>query len=74
MRERSSARAFASRCATSSTLDGMGGVYCEDVDNGERVPANSRELRGVRPWIVDHDLADRLWTKSEAWTDVRFAD
>jgi NAD(P)-dependent dehydrogenase (short-subunit alcohol dehydrogenase family) len=60
-------------CATSSALDGMGGVYCEDVDIGESVPADSKELRGVRPWIMDRDLAERVWTKSEEWTDVRFA-
>jgi NAD(P)-dependent dehydrogenase (short-subunit alcohol dehydrogenase family) len=59
-------------CATSSALDGMGGVYCEDVDIGEPVAADSTERRGVRPWIMDRDLADRLWTKSEDWTGVRF--
>ena len=59
-------------CATSSMLDGMGGVYCEDVDIGEPVTADSKEPRGVRPWIMDRDLADRLWTRSEAWTGVRF--
>jgi NAD(P)-dependent dehydrogenase (short-subunit alcohol dehydrogenase family) len=61
-------------CATSSSLDGMGGVYCEDVDIGEPVPADSKERRGVRPWIMDRDLAERVWTKSEEWTDVRFAN
>jgi len=59
-------------CATSRTLDGMGGVYCEDVDIGEPVPADSKETRGVRPWIMDRDLADRLWTQSEAWTGVQY--
>jgi NAD(P)-dependent dehydrogenase (short-subunit alcohol dehydrogenase family) len=59
-------------CATSATLDGMGGVYCEDVDIGEPVPADSKEPRGVRPWIMDRELADRLWTRSEAWTGARF--
>jgi len=58
-------------CATSSQLDGMGGVYCEDVDIGEPVPADSKETRGVRLWIMDRDLAERLWTKSEEWTGVR---
>jgi NAD(P)-dependent dehydrogenase (short-subunit alcohol dehydrogenase family) len=58
-------------CATSPTLNGMGGVYCEDVDIGEPVPADSKEPRGVRPWIMDRDLADRLWTASEAWTGVK---
>jgi hypothetical protein len=59
-------------CATSAALDGMGGVYCEDVDIGEPVPADSKELRGVRPWIMDRGLAERLWTKSEEWTGARF--
>jgi len=58
-------------CATSSTLDGMGGVYCEDVDIAEAVPADSKGLSGARPWILDRDLAARLWTKSETWTGVR---
>ena len=59
-------------CATSSVLDGMGGVYCEDVDIGEPVAADSKEPRGVRPWIMDRDLAERLWTESEEWTGARF--
>ena len=59
-------------CATSSMLDGMGGVYCEDVDIARAVSADSPEPYGVRPWIMDRDLADRLWTRSEAWTGVRF--
>jgi len=59
-------------CATSSALDGMGGVYCEDVDIGEPVPGDSKETRGVRPWIMDADLAARLWTKSEEWTGIPF--
>jgi len=58
-------------CATSSALDGMGGVYCEDVDIAEAVPADSKSLSGARPWILDRDLAGRLWTKSETWTGVR---
>jgi NAD(P)-dependent dehydrogenase (short-subunit alcohol dehydrogenase family) len=59
-------------CATSSALDGMGGVYCEDVDIGEPLPADSTERRGVRPWIMDRNLAERLWTHSEEWTGVHF--
>jgi NAD(P)-dependent dehydrogenase (short-subunit alcohol dehydrogenase family) len=59
-------------CATSPMLDGMGGVYCEDVDIGEPVPGDSKETRGVRPWIMDRDLAGRLWTQSEGWTGVGF--
>ena len=58
-------------CATSATLDGMGGVYCEDVDIAEAVPADSTTLYGARPWIMDADLAERLWKKSEEWTLAR---
>lgn len=59
-------------CATSTQLEGMGGVYCEDVDIAEAVPADFREQRGVRPWATDPDFAERLWTKSEEWTGVAF--
>ena len=58
-------------CATSAALDGMGGVYCEDADIAEAVPAESTAMSGARPWIQDRDLAKRLWTKSEEWTGVR---
>jgi NAD(P)-dependent dehydrogenase (short-subunit alcohol dehydrogenase family) len=58
-------------CATSATLDGMGGVYCEDIDISEPVPADSSALYGARPWIMDADLAERLWKKSEEWTGAR---
>jgi NAD(P)-dependent dehydrogenase (short-subunit alcohol dehydrogenase family) len=57
-------------CATSSQLDGMGGVYCEDCDIAEAVPADFAEQRGVRPWAMDPGFAERLWTVSEAWTGV----
>jgi NAD(P)-dependent dehydrogenase (short-subunit alcohol dehydrogenase family) len=59
-------------CATSPQLDGMGGVYCEDADISQAVPADSPAPNGVRPWAMDPDLAERLWTKSEAWTGVSF--
>lgn len=52
-------------CATSRQLDGMGGVYCEDVDVAEAVPAEFAERRGVKPWAIDPDLAERLWSFSE---------
>ena len=28
--------------------------------------------RGVRPWAMDPDLAERLWAKSQEWTGVTF--
>jgi NAD(P)-dependent dehydrogenase (short-subunit alcohol dehydrogenase family) len=57
-------------CATSAQLDGMGGVYCEDCDIAEAVPADFPEQRGVRPWAMDPSLAERLWTMSEEMTGV----
>jgi NAD(P)-dependent dehydrogenase (short-subunit alcohol dehydrogenase family) len=59
-------------CATSTQLDGMGGVYCEDVDIAQAVPADSPAPFGVRPWAMDRSLAERLWKKSEEWTGVPF--
>ncbi len=59
-------------CATSDRLEGMGGVYCEDVDVAEPVSAESKEPRGVRPWAMDASLASRLWAKTEAWTRTSF--
>lgn len=61
-------------CATSPQLDGMGGVYCEDADIAEAVPADSSEPSGVRPWAMDPDLAEQLWTKSAGWTGATFAE
>ncbi|HMG53725.1 MAG TPA: oxidoreductase [Kofleriaceae bacterium] len=60
-------------CATSPQLDGLGGVYCEDADIAEAVPADLAEPRGVRPWARDPELADQLWTRSEAWTGATLA-
>ncbi len=57
-------------CATSPQLDGMGGVYCEDCDIAEAVPADFPRPRGVRPWASDPVLAERLWKKSEEWTGI----
>jgi NAD(P)-dependent dehydrogenase (short-subunit alcohol dehydrogenase family) len=54
--------------ATSTQLNDMGGVYCEDVDIAEAVAADYTGLTGVRPWANDPALADRLWALSEHWT------
>lgn len=59
-------------CAVSPLLAGQGGVYCEDVDIAEPVAADSKLLRGARPWILDRALGERLWAQTERWTDVRF--
>ncbi|MBI1187949.1 MAG: SDR family NAD(P)-dependent oxidoreductase [Alphaproteobacteria bacterium] len=59
-------------CAVSPQLQGQGGVYCEDCDIAEAVPADAQTWAGVRPWAIDPDTADRLWTLSERMTGVRF--
>ncbi|WP_174479813.1 SDR family NAD(P)-dependent oxidoreductase [Paenibacillus borealis] len=60
-------------CAVSGQLAGMGGVYCEDVDLSEAVPAEIVQGSGVWPWAVDREIAERLWTLSEQLTGVEFA-
>lgn len=48
-------------CATSSELEGRGGVYCENSDIAKiEDTANA----GVRRYAIDRDLADRLWALS----------
>jgi hypothetical protein len=51
----------------------MGGVYCEDCDIAQAVPADDKSFSGVRPWATDPALADKLWALSEHMTGVRFA-
>jgi len=60
-------------CATNAQLDGRGGVYCEDCDIAQPVPADDKGFTGVRPWAIDPALADKLWTLSEQMTRTRFA-
>ncbi|HEX6628996.1 MAG TPA: oxidoreductase [Gemmatimonadaceae bacterium] len=57
-------------CATSPQLSGMGGVYCENCDIAEAVPADFPGASGVRPWARDPLMAARLWVVSEKWTRV----
>lgn len=52
-------------CATSPQLNGLGGVYCEDCDVAEVMSADSDRADGVRPWAIDPETAERLWTLSE---------
>jgi NAD(P)-dependent dehydrogenase (short-subunit alcohol dehydrogenase family) len=59
-------------CATNAQLDGMGGVYCEDCDIAQAVPADAQTWSGVRPWAIDPAIADQLWELSERMTGVRF--
>jgi len=59
-------------CAASASLQGMGGVYCEDVDIARAVDADSTEDFGMRPWATDPEAAQRLWAVSETLTGVPF--
>lgn len=55
--------------ATSPSLDGMGGVYCEDCDIA--VPAVPGSVAsGVRDYATDPEQAARLWTLSAELTGV----
>ncbi len=56
--------------ATSPKLEGMGGVYCEDCDVAAIVEETGGS--GVRRYAIDPALAEQLWTRSEAWTGVKF--
>jgi NAD(P)-dependent dehydrogenase (short-subunit alcohol dehydrogenase family) len=69
-------------CATSSRLDGMGGVYCENSDIAPVRTAggktgfsigDSLHESGVWPFAVDRDAAARLWSVSEQMVRQRFA-
>ena len=55
--------------ATAATLDGMGGVYCEDCEIAEVNDAETPRA-GVRSYAVDPDQAQRLWALSAQLTGV----
>ena len=52
-------------CATSPLLAAGGGVYCEDCNIAQAVPADDPTFTGVRPWAIDPEAAKRLWSMSE---------
>ncbi len=66
-------------CATSPQLEGIGGVYCENVDVSELDKGDIDHrfeepltLRGVQPYSVDKENARRLWALSETMTGLVF--
>jgi len=68
-------------CATSPLLTGIGGVYCEDTDiaviDADFDPeANWQDdtgnIKGVMPFALDAEAAQKLWTMSEHLTGVKF--
>ena len=54
------------------SLEGQGGVYCEDCHVAERVEDVSLD-GGVMPWAIDPEAAERLWTRTEEWTGETFS-
>ena len=58
--------------ATSSQLDGLGGVYCEDCDISAPTDVDSPFARylGVDAHAIDPDAAARLWAMSAELTGV----
>lgn len=57
--------------AVGGQLDGLGGVYCEDCNVAAIVPDGSSAPFGVRPWALDKDAAEQLWTLCGEMTEVR---
>ncbi|HVZ79784.1 MAG TPA: SDR family NAD(P)-dependent oxidoreductase [bacterium] len=65
-------------CATSPSLKGMGGVYCQDCDVAPVVDLTSDAAKkfaskplGVMPYAVDPEAAKRLWELSERLTGTK---
>lgn len=48
-------------CATAAELHGIGSVYCEDCDIA---PVEAKGRFGVRPFAIDPDTAEALWSES----------
>lgn len=59
-------------CATSTALDNIGGVYCEDVDIAPLANENSVGTYGVESYSLDETNAKKLWDLSEQMTGVNF--
>jgi len=66
-------------CAVSPQLNEIGGVYCENCDIAEidegQIEHRFDEpatIRGVQPYSIDKNNAERLWTLSEEMLGFRF--
>jgi hypothetical protein len=64
-------------CATSPRINGLGGVYCENVEIARVVPPDERSgwasddssrKVGVMPHAIDPVSAERLWSVSVEMT------
>lgn len=52
-------------CATAKSLDGKGGLFCEDCDVAELAGADEPRYRTVKAYAVDPASAARLWRETE---------
>lgn len=59
-------------CATSPSLNNLGGVYCEDADVAEVATGAPGSGGGVQPYSLDESNAKRLWTLTEEMTGISF--
>ncbi|MZQ81472.1 SDR family NAD(P)-dependent oxidoreductase [Paenibacillus sp. 5J-6] len=59
-------------CAVNKQLEGKGGVYCENVDIAQAVPADNPRGPGVKPWATNPEFAEQLWHLSEKLTGIKF--
>ena len=57
-------------CAASPSLDGMGGLYCEDCDVAQLTAPGTSRTSGVDPHAVDAEAARRLWDVSAELTGL----
>lgn len=58
-------------CATSSLLDDLGGVYCENTDIALLSPDTS-VIGGIKTYSLDESNAKRLWKLSEEMSNKSF--
>jgi NAD(P)-dependent dehydrogenase (short-subunit alcohol dehydrogenase family) len=58
-------------CATSTLLDAVGGVYCEDVEVAP-IATETAISSGVKQYSLDEDNAKRLWILSEKMSGIAF--
>lgn len=58
-------------CATSSMLNNLGGVYCENVDVAN-LSSDESLIGGIKPYSLSKTSAKRLWKLSEEMTGLIF--
>ncbi|MGX5688312.1 SDR family NAD(P)-dependent oxidoreductase [Arcticibacter tournemirensis] len=58
-------------CATSPSLENIGGVYCEDADIAG-FASDEAVSNGVKAYSLDESSAKRLWVLSEEMTGITF--